>query len=91
VTDPATRGRILEIDGPDNLSFNQLAAEIQQAAGRTGAPRHVPRFALRLMAHSAGYLRPELGRQARAALVMDLADFSRDAAAARVVQTGLIT
>ena len=46
------------------------------------------------MAHSAGYLRPELGRQARAALVMDLANFSREAAAAaaaRVVQTGLIT
>jgi NADH dehydrogenase len=93
VTDSATRGRILEIGGPHNLSFNQLAAEIQQAAGRTGAPRHVPRFALRLMAHSAGYLRPELGRQARAALVMDLANFSREAAAAaaRVVQTGLIT
>ncbi len=92
VTDPATRGRILEIGGPDNLSFNQLAAEIQQAAGRTAAPRHVPRLALRLMARSAGYLRPELGRQARAALVMDQADFSRDAAAAaRVVQTGLIT
>jgi uncharacterized protein YbjT (DUF2867 family) len=92
VTDPATRGRILEIGGPDNLSFNQLAAEIQQAAGRTAAPRHVPRSALRFMARSAGYFRPELGRQARAALVMDQADFSRDAATApAAVQTGLVT
>jgi uncharacterized protein YbjT (DUF2867 family) len=92
VTDPATRGRILEIGGPDNLSFNQLAAEIQQAAGRTAAPRHVPRSALRFMARSAGYFRPELGRQARAALVMDQADFSRDAAtASAAVQTGLVT
>ena len=81
VTDLATRGRILEIGGPDNLSFNQLAAAIQQAAGRPGAPRHVPRLALRLMARSAAYLKPELGRQARAALVMDQTDFSFDATA----------
>jgi NADH dehydrogenase len=76
VTDPATRGRILEIGGPDDLSFNQLAAAIQQAAVRPAAPRHVPRPALRLMARTVGYLKPELGRQARAALVMDQADFS---------------
>jgi uncharacterized protein YbjT (DUF2867 family) len=83
VTDPATRGRILEIGGPDNLTFNQLAVALQQAAGRTSSPRHVPAFALRLMAHSAGYLRPELGRQARAALVMDQADLNFDPAAIR--------
>ena len=89
VTDPATRGRILEIGGPDNLTFNQLAAAIQQAAGRTAAPRHVPRLALALMARCAGYLRPELGRQARAALVMDQADFSFDATALRQAYTGI--
>jgi len=83
VTDPATRGRILEIGGPDNFSFNQLAAAIQQAAGRPAAPRHVPPMVLRLMARSAGYLRPELGRQARAALVMDRADFSFEATGIR--------
>jgi uncharacterized protein YbjT (DUF2867 family) len=83
VTDPATRGRILEIGGPDDLSFNQLAAAIQQAAGRTAAPRHVPRPALWLMARSAGYLRPELGRQARAALVMDRADLTLDRTASQ--------
>lgn len=76
VTDPAARGRILEIGGPENLTFNQLAAAIQQAAGRNTMPRHVSPFALNLMARSAGYLRPELGRQARAALVMDRADLS---------------
>ncbi len=83
VTDPATRGRILEVGGPDNLSFNQLAAAIQQVAGRTAAPRHVPPLMLRLMARTAGYLRPEVGRQARAALVMDQADLRFDATAIR--------
>lgn len=89
VTDPAARDRILEIGGPDNLSFNQLAAAIQQAAGRTAAPRHVPRLVLRLMARSAGHLRPELGRQARAALVMDQADFSFDPTAMRHSHPGV--
>lgn len=83
VTDPASRGRILEIGGPDNLSLNQLAAAVQHAAGRAAGPRHVPRLALRLMARSAGYLRPELGRQGRAALVMDQADFSFGSTAIR--------
>ena len=81
VTDPATRGRILEIGGPDNLTFNQLAAAIQEAAGRTGAPRHVPPVVLRLMAGTVGRLKPELGRQARAALVMDSADLAYDVTA----------
>ena len=89
VTDPAARGRILEIGGPDDLSFNQLAAAIQQAAGRPAAPRHVPRLALRLIARSAAYLKPEFGRQARAALVMDQADFSFDATAIRQAYPGV--
>ena len=89
VTDPATRGCILEIGGPDNLSLNQLAAAIQHAAGRLAAPRHVPRLALRLMARSARYLKPDLGRQARAALVMDQADFRFDPTAIRQAYPGV--
>jgi uncharacterized protein YbjT (DUF2867 family) len=89
VTDPATRGRILEIGGPENFSFNQLVAAIQQGAGRAAAPRHVPPLMLRLMARSAGYLRPQLSRQARAALVMDRADFSFDATAIRQAYPGV--
>ena len=83
MTDPATRGRILQIGGPENLTFNQLAAAIQAAAGRTSAPRHVPPLALRLMARTAGRLKPELGRQARAALLMDRIRLDCDAGAAR--------
>ena len=83
VTDPATRGRILQIGGPENLTFNQLAAAIQAAAGRTSAPRHVPPLVLRLMARTAGRLKPELGRQARAALLMDRIRLDHDAGAAR--------
>lgn len=88
VTDPGARGRVLEIGGPDNLTFNQLAAAIQQAAGQASTPRHVPPAVLRLIACSAGFLRPELGRQARAALVMDQADFTFDPSAIRRAYPG---
>jgi NADH dehydrogenase len=83
VTDPATRGRILQIGGPENLTFNQLAAAIQAAAGRTSAPRHVPPLVLQLMAQTAGRLKPALSRQARAALLMDRIRLDHDAGAAR--------
>jgi uncharacterized protein YbjT (DUF2867 family) len=76
IIDPTTRGRTLQIGGPDNLTFNQLAAEVQAAAGRTRPPRHIPPAALRLMARTVGRLRPELGRQARAALAMDRLDLT---------------
>ena len=89
VTDPATRGRILEIGGPENLTFNQLAAAVQAAAGRTSAPRHVPPPILRLMASTLGRARPELGRQARAALIMDRADLTHDATSVRQAYPGL--
>jgi integrase len=41
-------------------------------------PRHIPPFMLRLMANSIGYVKPELGRQARAALAMDRTDLTFD-------------
>jgi NADH dehydrogenase len=85
VTDPATRGRILQIGGPENLTFNQLAAAIQAAAGRTSAPRHVPPLVLQLMAQTAGRLKPALSRQARAALLMDRIRLDQDAGAARQI------
>ena len=80
VIDPATRGKTLEIGGPDNLTFDELAEAVQTAAGRTARPKHVPPPMLRLMANSVGRVKPQLGRQARAALVMDRADLSFDSA-----------
>ena len=76
VLDPATRENTLEIGGPENLTFAQLAQAVQRAAGRTTPPRHVPPSMLRLMANTVGRVKPQLGRQARAALVMDSADLA---------------
>jgi uncharacterized protein YbjT (DUF2867 family) len=89
IADPAARGQILEIGGPANLTFNQLAAMIQAAAGRTGPPRHVPPAVLRLIACTLGQVKPGLGRQARAALMMDRADLTHDATAIHRAYPGL--
>jgi uncharacterized protein YbjT (DUF2867 family) len=81
VLDPGTRGETLEIGGPANLTFDQLAQAVQSAAGRTAPPRHVPSPVLRLMANTVGRVKPQLGRQARAALAMDQMDLTFDTVA----------
>ena len=83
VTDPGLRGEILELGGPDNLTFNELAAILQQTTGRRGAVRHIPRPALHMMASLTAALKPALARQARAALAMDTTDMSFDPTSTR--------
>ncbi len=43
VVDPRWRGRILEVGGPRDLTFNELAALLQDVRGETRTVRHVPR------------------------------------------------
>ena len=89
ITDPTTRGQTLEIGGPDNLTFSELARAVQLAAGRRSSPRHVPPAVMRVMAATVGRVKPELGRQARAALVMDRVDLTFDSAPIRRSYPGL--
>lgn len=83
VTGPGVRSRVVELGGPDNLTFNQVGALAQEAAGRHAAVRHIPRPALRTIAALAGAVKPALARQARAALAMDTLDMTFDPAPAR--------
>jgi uncharacterized protein YbjT (DUF2867 family) len=83
VTDPASRGQTLQIGGPDNLTLDQLAHMVAADRGEATIARHVPRAALRAMAATVGRVRPALGRQARAALVMDHDDMTFDEHATR--------
>lgn len=80
---PGLRGQILELGGPDNLTFNQVAVIVQETAGRRGTVRHIPRPALQLMAWLTPLIKPALARQARAALAMDTIDMSFDAGPTR--------
>jgi uncharacterized protein YbjT (DUF2867 family) len=76
VVDPSVRGAILEIGGPENVSFNQLAAGLQRSSGRAASARHVPRAILRLLAPLLGPVQPNRARQIRAAMAMDTMDLT---------------
>jgi uncharacterized protein YbjT (DUF2867 family) len=82
-TSPSLRGQILELGGPDNLTFNEVAAILHETTGRRGAVRHIPRPALQMMAWLAAAIKPALARQARAALTMDTTDMSFDSTPTR--------
>jgi uncharacterized protein YbjT (DUF2867 family) len=84
VNDPTTRGLTLEVGGPQNVTLDQLARDVAATLDHPGKPRHVPRAALHAMAATVGRLRPELGRQARAALAMDRTDLTFDNDASRL-------
>jgi uncharacterized protein YbjT (DUF2867 family) len=89
VTSPALRGQVLELGGPDNLTFGQLAAIVQEVTGSRGAVRHVPRQALLAISWLTAGIKPALARQVRAALVMDTLDMTFDPAATRRAFPGL--
>lgn len=83
VTDATSRGQTLEIGGPENLTMTEVARMAVVRNGTAKEPRHVPRAGLHIMANAVGRLRPELGRQARAAPVMDRIDMTFDDDAVR--------
>lgn len=74
VIDAGLRGAVIEVGGPQNLTFNQLAALIQNVRGGPAKVRHVPRMLLRAIA--------PLARRPRAAIAMDTIDMTFDMAAA---------
>jgi uncharacterized protein YbjT (DUF2867 family) len=82
VTGERPGSREIVIGGPDTLTFNQLAAIVQDVAGRRAPVRHIPRPVLRAMSH-AGPLNPQLARQSRGAVVLDTIDMSFDPGPAR--------
>ena len=71
VTDPSLRGRALDLCGPETWTLRELAQHVMAHRGVLGKPRSVPRSMLHLMANTVGRFKPELARQARAALAMD--------------------
>lgn len=68
VVDPAVRGSVIEIAGPENLTMNEFAELLQRVRSKPRAVHHVPRWFLRAAARVA--------RPARAAAAMDVIDMT---------------
>ena len=81
IEDGTTRGETLEIGGPENLTFTELAGMVQATDGRTTGPRHLPPTMLRLARATVGKLKPQIARQTGMALSMDNDDFTFDSTA----------
>jgi uncharacterized protein YbjT (DUF2867 family) len=77
VVDPTRRGHVIEVGGPEDLTFNELVAALRDVRGAPAKVRHVPRTMLRALA--------PLHRQPRAALVMDTVDMTYLPASGRLV------
>ncbi len=75
---PAMRGQAIEVGGPDNLTFNDLARLVQASMGVSGSVRHVPRPGLKAMGAIARPFNPKMARLARASLAMDTCDLTFD-------------
>jgi uncharacterized protein YbjT (DUF2867 family) len=76
VRDPSLRGQLLEVSGPEPLSFTQLADRLVAASGRPARVRHVPLPVLRVLSVLARPVAPVLARQAQAAVVMNTTDMT---------------
>jgi uncharacterized protein YbjT (DUF2867 family) len=78
VSDPSLRNQVLDIGGPENLTFREVVQGVQRVTGVTGVVRHVPLPALRLTASVMRPFNATLARQAQAAVVMDTHDMAWD-------------
>ncbi len=76
IHDDTLRGRIIDVAGPDTLTFSQIAARLTAAAGTSARTSHVPLAALRAMSVLARPVAPAFARQAQAAVVMNTTDMT---------------
>lgn len=83
VHDQSLRGRLLEVGGPENLTFTRLAERLITASGRPGRIRHVPLVMLRALSLLARPVSPAFARQAQAAVVMNTTDMALDTSTIR--------
>ena len=65
------RGEVVEIGGPDDLTFDQLVARFEATTGRTGVKSHVPVAMMRAMALIMRVANPVMAGQIKAGIVMD--------------------
>jgi uncharacterized protein YbjT (DUF2867 family) len=81
VLDPGMRGMTLDIGGPDNLTFEQIAEVVQRETGKRGTIRRVPVPVMRIASALMRPINPVLARQIAAGVVMDTVNMTFDASA----------
>ena len=83
VADPALRGRVIEVGGPEDLTMTEFARAFQRETGANGRIGHIPRPLMRLGSTLAKPINPAMARQIQASLIMDTQPQAFDASATR--------
>ncbi len=83
IFDPELNGAVLEIGGPDDLTFNQLVQQIVVAAGRRAAVKHVPLPVMRVAQLLLKPIKPDIAAMIHAGVAMDTMNMRFDAAELR--------
>jgi NADH dehydrogenase len=78
LVEPRFEHAVLEVGGPDNLSFNQLVRKLEAATGRTAAVRHVPLAMMRLSALLTRPFRPDVAGMIEAGIGFETGDMRFD-------------
>jgi uncharacterized protein YbjT (DUF2867 family) len=74
------QGRVLDVGGPEDVTFDDLARTVQISLGRTDQQiRHVPRRLLRALASTQAVPRVPIGQIAASALMLDTAPMTYEA------------
>lgn len=80
LVDPGLSHQTIDIGGPENVTFNELVSEVENAIGRKARVRHVPIPLMRLTRALIEPLKPDLAGMIEAGIVTDTSDMSFDAA-----------
>ena len=78
VTDAALRGESVDVQGPENLTFDAFMETVRATTGATGTVSHAPLPMIRLMSLILRPFKPILAGQMEAAVVMDTRDMTAD-------------
>ncbi len=78
VVDPALRGELVEVGGPENLTMRQVAQTFGTVSGRAAKTTHVPLPMMRLASVLLRPVNPRLAGQIRAGIVMNTHDMTFD-------------
>ena len=76
--DSQAQNQTIDVGGPENLSFNQVVAIFEKAAGKKAAVSHVPLPVMRVMRVVMQVANPMLSKQITGGILMDTTDQSHD-------------
>lgn len=83
IADSTLRQRAIEVPGPENLTFDDLADKVESVTGRHATRQHLSPAIMRVAALAMRLPKPVLSAQIAAALVMDSRDMAVDGPALR--------